>query len=182
MKDWLTGAIRGARRIVAAGRAWPRVRQFRHNCRAWLEARSRTGDHRCNRGKSCPVGRRMWRHDFAQNCILYLTASVWRSKPIWFSDAGKVQPAARRSGRAHRGKIPRRSCRGPQRPRGGHRAPHRASTTTLDLRRTLAACDCLHNDILPDLVRAVRSMILQVSPSIVHLEEANAETEVSSAF
>jgi hypothetical protein len=57
--------------------------------------------------------------------------------------------------------------------------PHRASTTTLDLRMTLAACDCLHNDILPDLARAVRSMILQVSPSKLCKAEACVDMAVA---
>ena len=39
---------------------------------------------------------------------------------------------------------------------------HGARTTTRHLRMTEAACDCLSDDILPDLARAVRGMILQV--------------------
>jgi hypothetical protein len=38
---------------------------------------------------------------------------------------------------------------------------HRASTTTRHLSMMQAACDCLNDDVLPDLSRAVRSMILQ---------------------
>jgi hypothetical protein len=45
------------------------------------------------------------------------------------------------------------------------RISHSASTTTGRLRMTEAACDCLNDDILPDLARAVRSMILQGSSS-----------------
>jgi hypothetical protein len=61
------------------------------------------------------------------------------------------------------------------------RIPHRASMTTGHLRMTQAACDCLNDDILPDLARAVRSMILQVGSSIVYLGEARPPTERSSS-
>jgi hypothetical protein len=50
-------------------------------------------------------------------------------------------------------------------------------TTTCHLRMIRAACDCLNDDILPDLSRAVRSMMLQAGPAIEYLAEASAAAE-----
>jgi hypothetical protein len=49
-------------------------------------------------------------------------------------------------------------------PSTGPRSPHRASTTTARLRMIQTACDCLNEDVLPDLERA-RSITLQGSSS-----------------
>jgi hypothetical protein len=57
------------------------------------------------------------------------------------------------------------------------RISHRASTRTDHLRMTQAACDCLNDDILPDLARAVRSMTLQASSSF-----GEGETPDGTAF
>jgi hypothetical protein len=54
---------------------------------------------------------------------------------------------------------------------------HGARTTTRHLRMTEAACDCLSDDILPDLARAVRGMILQASSPIEYQPGTTAATE-----
>jgi hypothetical protein len=43
---------------------------------------------------------------------------------------------------------------------GPRTASHRASTTARHLRMLRTACDCLRDDVLPDLARAVRSVLL----------------------
>jgi hypothetical protein len=58
----------------------------------------------------------------------------------------------------------------------------RASTTTAHLRMTQAACDCLSDDIVPNLARAIRSMILQLGPPIVYSAEGAETGQRSSAF
>jgi hypothetical protein len=43
---------------------------------------------------------------------------------------------------------------------------HRVSTTTRHLRMLRTACDCLRDDVLPDLARAVRSVLLSAHANV----------------
>ena len=45
-------------------------------------------------------------------------------------------------------------------------ASHRVSTTTRHLRMLRTACDCLRDDVLPDLARAVRSVLLSAHANV----------------
>jgi hypothetical protein len=56
-------------------------------------------------------------------------------------------------------------------------ALHRVSTTMGHLRMLRAACDCLSDEVLPDLARAVRSVLLRASPPIQSLAVVSAVTE-----
>jgi hypothetical protein len=45
-------------------------------------------------------------------------------------------------------------------------ASHRVSTTARHLRMLRTACDCLRDEVLPDLARAVRSILLSADATV----------------